>query len=215
MSVRISGTGSALPERVVSNADLERMVETNDEWIVSRTGIRERRMMAPEEATSDLVTRAAERALEHGRARARGSRPDHRRDLHARHAHARDRELRAPQPVPRPVTIPAFDIYAACSGFVYGLEVATSMLKSARLRARAARRRRGPDALHGLRGAHGLHPVRRRARAPWCSSAARSRAACSPPRCAPTASTATLIQIPGGGARMPSRPTCSRSARRS
>ena len=59
MSIRISGTVSALPERALTNADLERLVETNDEWIVTRTGIRERRMLAAGEATSDLVTRAA------------------------------------------------------------------------------------------------------------------------------------------------------------
>jgi 3-oxoacyl-[acyl-carrier-protein] synthase-3 len=60
----IAGTGSYAPERVLTNADLERMVETSDEWIVERTGIRERRLASPGEACSDLGTKAAERALE-------------------------------------------------------------------------------------------------------------------------------------------------------
>lgn len=60
----IAGTGSYAPEKVLTNRDLERMVETSDEWIVERTGIRERRIAAPEEATSDLALRAAVRALE-------------------------------------------------------------------------------------------------------------------------------------------------------
>src|SRR5574342_1374731 len=63
-SSRIMGTGSYAPERVLTNADLEKMVDTNDEWIVERTGIRERRMAAPEQATSDLALAASGRALE-------------------------------------------------------------------------------------------------------------------------------------------------------
>ncbi|PSQ94050.1 MAG: 3-oxoacyl-ACP synthase, partial [Proteobacteria bacterium SW_6_67_9] len=61
---RISGTGSYLPERVLPNADLEAMVETNDEWIRERTGIRERHIVAEDEATCDLAERAARRALD-------------------------------------------------------------------------------------------------------------------------------------------------------
>jgi len=60
---RIAGTGFYAPERILTNADLERMVETSDEWIVERTGIRERRLAAPGEACSDLGVKAAERAL--------------------------------------------------------------------------------------------------------------------------------------------------------
>ncbi|HEX4859293.1 MAG TPA: 3-oxoacyl-ACP synthase, partial [Usitatibacteraceae bacterium] len=52
---RIAGTGSYLPERLVTNADLEKIVETSDEWIVSRTGIRERHYAAPEQNASDLA----------------------------------------------------------------------------------------------------------------------------------------------------------------
>lgn len=64
MRARITGTGSYVPKRVLTNADLERMVATSDAWIVERTGIRERRIAAPGEACSDLGTAAAERALE-------------------------------------------------------------------------------------------------------------------------------------------------------
>jgi len=63
MRARIIGTGSYVPERVMTNVDLERMVATSDAWIVERTGIRERRIAAPGEACSDLGAKAAERAL--------------------------------------------------------------------------------------------------------------------------------------------------------
>jgi 3-oxoacyl-[acyl-carrier-protein] synthase III len=61
---RIVGTGSYAPPQVVTNADMERIVETSDAWIVERTGIRERRKMAPEQATSDLCIAATQQALE-------------------------------------------------------------------------------------------------------------------------------------------------------
>src|SRR6266508_4622887 len=59
----IVGTGSYAPEKVLTNADLEKFVETNDQWIVERTGIRERHVVADGEATSDLALRASEKAL--------------------------------------------------------------------------------------------------------------------------------------------------------
>ncbi|MDF2835799.1 MAG: 3-oxoacyl-ACP synthase, partial [Paenibacillus sp.] len=62
--VGIIGTGKYVPERILTNQELERMVETNDEWIVTRTGIRERRLAAETEATSDLAYEAAKRALD-------------------------------------------------------------------------------------------------------------------------------------------------------
>src|SRR5437660_208390 len=61
----IYGIGAYVPKTVLSNADLEALVETSDEWIVSRTGISERRVVAPGQATSDLATEAARRALDH------------------------------------------------------------------------------------------------------------------------------------------------------
>src|SRR5580704_1497771 len=63
-TVSIIGTGSYLPEKVLSNRDLEKMVETSDEWIVSRTGISERRIAADDEHTSDLAAKAAVQAME-------------------------------------------------------------------------------------------------------------------------------------------------------
>src|SRR5258708_5786061 len=59
----ITGVGSYVPSRVLTNADLEKMVETSDEWITSRTGIKERRMAAKNEFTSDLAAHAATRAM--------------------------------------------------------------------------------------------------------------------------------------------------------
>jgi 3-oxoacyl-[acyl-carrier-protein] synthase-3 len=59
----IAGTGSYAPEKILTNADLERMVQTSDQWIVDRTGIRERHVVSPEQATSDLALEAARRAL--------------------------------------------------------------------------------------------------------------------------------------------------------
>ena len=63
MKSRILGTGSYVPKRVLSNADLEKMVATSDAWIVERTGIRERRLAAPGEACSDLGIQASEGPL--------------------------------------------------------------------------------------------------------------------------------------------------------
>ena len=59
----ITGLGAYLPERILTNADIEKLVETTDEWIRTRTGIRERRIAAPEQATSDLALPAAQEAL--------------------------------------------------------------------------------------------------------------------------------------------------------
>src|SRR5438067_8281245 len=63
-TVSIIGTGSYVPERVLTNAELEKLVETSDEWILTRTGIRERRIAAPDEHTSDMATKAARNAIE-------------------------------------------------------------------------------------------------------------------------------------------------------
>jgi len=61
---RIAGTGSYLPERILTNADLEKIVDTSDEWIVTRSGIRERHVAADGETTSDLAYQASLKALE-------------------------------------------------------------------------------------------------------------------------------------------------------
>ena len=64
LPVKIIGTGSYVPERRLTNADLEKMVDTSHEWIIERTGIVERRIAAPDEYTSHMGTKAAQRALE-------------------------------------------------------------------------------------------------------------------------------------------------------
>ncbi|MBI1979304.1 MAG: 3-oxoacyl-ACP synthase, partial [Elusimicrobia bacterium] len=64
---KILGTGKSLPQKILTNADLEKIVETSDEWIRTRTGIQERRIAEPSEATSDLAIAAAKIALENAR----------------------------------------------------------------------------------------------------------------------------------------------------
>jgi 3-oxoacyl-[acyl-carrier-protein] synthase-3 len=64
MYSRIIGTGSYLPEKILTNKDLEKFVDTNDEWIVSRSGIKQRHVAADDEATSDLATKAAQIAIQ-------------------------------------------------------------------------------------------------------------------------------------------------------
>lgn len=118
----ILGTGSYLPPNVLTNADLEEMVETSDEWITSRTGIRERRIASPEQATSDLCVEAGRRALE-----AAGIGPE---DIGLIIVST----LSPDCPFPGTACIvqdklgagsaAAFDLAAGCTGFVYALSVA-------------------------------------------------------------------------------------------
>lgn len=128
----ILGTGRALPERILTNADLETMVETSDEWIVSRTGIRERRIAAPNENTSDFATLAAQKAL-----KAAGLTPN-------------DLDLIICATVCPDMMLPstacliqsklgakraaAYDMAAACSGFIYGLATARSFIEAGHCR---------------------------------------------------------------------------------
>lgn len=127
-SVSITGVGSYLPQRVLSNADLERMVETSDDWITTRTGIRERRLAAENEATSDMAVEAAERAM----AKA-GVTPD-RIDLILVATITPDRLFPSTACVVQDrigaVRAAAFDLGAACSGFVYALEVGSQFVAS-------------------------------------------------------------------------------------
>lgn len=129
---KILGTGSALPTKVLSNKDFEHMVDTTDEWIVTRTGIRERRIAEPEEATSDYVARACERALE------------------AAGVPASEVEMILCATVTPDMMFPAtanlvqdaigaknaasFDLSAACSGFLYGMSLGASLIESGRYR---------------------------------------------------------------------------------
>ena len=67
---KILGTGAAVPKKILSNADLEKLVETSDDWIISRTGIRERHIVSDGEHFSDLCTRAGEQALKRAHVKA-------------------------------------------------------------------------------------------------------------------------------------------------
>jgi 3-oxoacyl-[acyl-carrier-protein] synthase-3 len=124
----VEGIGASLPERRVTNADLEKTVETSDEWIVQRTGIRERRIAGPGETTSVLATRAAEQALERaGRTAAdidlivlATSTPDFTFPSTAT-------QVQASLGVTRGA---AFDVQAVCSGFVYAVAIADKFLAS-------------------------------------------------------------------------------------
>ena len=131
-SARITGTGSYLPEKVLTNADLERMVETSDEWITERTGIKERRVAAEGETTCDLGEAAARRAME-----AAGVEADE-IDLIVFATTTPDRVF------PSTACLlqerlgihgsPAFDIQAVCTGFVYALSVADKFIASGGVR---------------------------------------------------------------------------------
>jgi 3-oxoacyl-[acyl-carrier-protein] synthase-3 len=123
----ILGCGSYLPARILSNEELARSVETTDDWIVQRTGIRERHIAAPGELTSDLAIHAARAALAHAHVDADSI------DLIVLGTSTPDQTFPATA-----VTVQhalgitkgaAFDLQAVCSGFVYALSVADSMLR--------------------------------------------------------------------------------------
>jgi 3-oxoacyl-[acyl-carrier-protein] synthase-3 len=126
---RILGTGHYLPEKVLTNADLERMVDTSDEWIRSRTGIEQRHIAADDEATSDLAAKAGARAIE-----AAGLKPTD-IDLIVIGTVSPDMQLPATAVFVQQLLgcrpdIPAFDMAAACAGFVYGLSTADAYVRS-------------------------------------------------------------------------------------
>ncbi len=125
LPVAIAGLGVRLPDRVVTNDELAQSMDTSDEWIRTRTGIRQRHVAAPEEATSDLATGAARAALADAGLRAE--------DLTAIvvATTSPDRAVAATAPqvaAALSTTVPAFDLNAACSGFVYALRVAAGMV---------------------------------------------------------------------------------------
>lgn len=125
-AVAIAGIGGSVPPRVVTNAEIVQHIDSSDEWIRSRTGIRQRHVVDAGTATSDLAVEAGSRALKSAALDAvdvvivATTTPDH------------------PCPASAPTvsgrlglgTVPAFDINAVCSGFLYGLTVASSMIRA-------------------------------------------------------------------------------------
>jgi 3-oxoacyl-[acyl-carrier-protein] synthase-3 len=124
----ILGVGKYLPENVLTNADLEKMVDTTDEWITSRTGIKERRIAADNEATSDMATKAAKDALSNAGLTAA--------DIDLIIVATITPDMFFPstacllQDKLGAGNIPAFDISVACSGYVYGLTIADKFIQS-------------------------------------------------------------------------------------
>lgn len=125
---RITGTGSYLPEKILTNAELERMVETSDDWIVSRTGVRERRIAAEGENTVDLAERAVRPAIEAAGIDIQDI------DLIVLATTTPDQVFPATACLlQRRLEIhgcPAFDIQAVCTGFVYALDVADKFIRT-------------------------------------------------------------------------------------
>ena len=126
--VKILGTGSFMPPKVLTNADLEKMVQTSDEWITTRTGIKERRIADEKTATSDLAIEAAKKALEEAKLK-----PE-------------DIDMIIVATVTPDMSFPstacfvqkglgasraaAFDLAAACSGFIYGISIAKNFIEN-------------------------------------------------------------------------------------
>ncbi|MDD2499117.1 MAG: 3-oxoacyl-ACP synthase, partial [Desulfitobacteriaceae bacterium] len=125
-SAGIVGLGSYLPKRILTNGDLEKMVETNDEWIKTRTGISERRIAAEDETTSDLALHAAEAALEDAGISAEEL------DLIIVASASPDMLFPATACILQEKLgirgIPSFDLEAACAGFIYGLAVGAQFI---------------------------------------------------------------------------------------
>ncbi|MCW5551335.1 MAG: ketoacyl-ACP synthase III [Verrucomicrobiae bacterium] len=124
----ITGVGAYVPTRVLTNSDLEKMVDTSDEWITTRTGIKERRIAAADEFTSDMASKAAQRAMK------------------AAGVTGEQIDLIIVATITPDMVFPstaclvqqkigarraaAFDLEAACSGFIYGLEIAQQFIMS-------------------------------------------------------------------------------------
>lgn len=125
---RITGTGSALPENIVTNQDLERMVDTTDEWITSRTGIKQRRIAVEGQFTSTFAVEASLRALAMAGVKAEEL------DLIILGTVTPDFPFPATSCIVQheigAVNAAAFDLSAACSGFIYGLSIADKYIRT-------------------------------------------------------------------------------------
>jgi 3-oxoacyl-[acyl-carrier-protein] synthase-3 len=127
-TVSIIGTGSYVPERILTNQDLEKLVDTTDQWIQTRTGIRERRIAKDNETTSDMSARAALAAMEQAKVTAEEidliivatATPD---CIFPSTACYVQKKIRA-------INAACFDLSAACSGFLYALEVAQQFISN-------------------------------------------------------------------------------------
>ncbi|MDF2571629.1 MAG: fabHA, partial [Sporomusa sp.] len=127
-AVGIIGVGTYVPEKIMTNKELESIVETSDEWIVERTGIRERRIADPSMATSDLASRAAQKALDDAGITAEEidliivatATPDMYFPSVACLVQANIKATKAA----------AFDLSAGCSGFVYGMVTGSQFIKA-------------------------------------------------------------------------------------
>src|ERR671936_617363 len=127
-TVSIIGTGSYVPDKVLSNADLSRMVDTSDEWITTRTGIKERRIAAKDETTSEMATKAALKAMEQAKISAKEidlilvatATPDM---LFPATACFVQKKIGA-------TNAACLDISAACAGFLFGIEIAHQFITS-------------------------------------------------------------------------------------
>jgi 3-oxoacyl-[acyl-carrier-protein] synthase III len=127
-SSRIVGTGGYTPDKILTNSDLEKLIETSDEWITERTGIRARRIAREDETTSDMAAEAAKRALQMA-----GLKPE---DLSMIIVGT----ISGDTPMPACAVhvqqkigarnIPAFDISAACAGFLFGMSIADQYLRA-------------------------------------------------------------------------------------
>ena len=129
---KIIATGSYIPERIMTNNDLEKIVETSDEWIYQRSGIKERRIAADNQSTSDLAIEAARKALADGGVDVQDidgiivatTTPDQTFPAVA---------VKVQQALGVPVGV-AFDVQAVCSGFIYALSVADNFIKGGQLK---------------------------------------------------------------------------------
>jgi 3-oxoacyl-[acyl-carrier-protein] synthase III len=127
LPVRIAGLGSYLPSKVVTNDDLAQTLDTNDEWIRARTGIRQRHMVAPEQATSDLAVEAGKAAMADAGLGIE--------DISSIVVATTTPDHTVPGVAPIVAAklgteVGAFDVNAACSGFLYALRVGTGMVAS-------------------------------------------------------------------------------------
>ena len=125
---KIIGSGSYLPDRVLTNQDLEKMLETTDEWITTRTGIKQRHIIAEDQVTSDMAYEASKKALQDANLDAQDI------DLIILATTTPDKifpstacTLQAKLDIPE---CPAFDVQAVCSGFIYALSIAEKFIKT-------------------------------------------------------------------------------------